>query len=82
MKYKNKGSYDILSDMSEKISLVQLMDYLGNSNHALGFFGYWIFESSYKRALVINRESLDMICAPTFGEEQVAKFGLVFNSVR
>ena len=50
-----KGSYDILTDMSENVTLVQLMDYLGNLNHATSVVGYWIFESNYKRALVLNR---------------------------
>ena len=34
-KYKKKGSYDILTDISEQVTLVQLMDYLGNVNHAI-----------------------------------------------
>ena len=55
MKYKNKGSYDILSEISIYVTLVQLMDYLGNLNHAISVVGYWIFESNYKIALVLNR---------------------------
>ena len=81
-KYKKKGYYDILEDISEHVTLVQLMYYLGNVNHAINVIGYWIFDSNYKRALLLNRESLDMICAPSVGEEQVAKFELVFNVVR
>ena len=44
------------------------MDYLGNLNHAISVLGYWIFDSNYKRALVFNRESLDMICAPSVSD--------------
>ena len=53
-KYKKKGSYDILKDISEHVTLFQLMDYLGNVNHAISVFGYWIFDSNYERAIVLN----------------------------
>ena len=82
VKYKKKESYDIMKDISEHITLVQLMDSLGNVNHAISVFGNWIFESNYKKALVLNRESLYMICAPSVGKEQVAQFETVFTSVR
>ena len=58
------------------------MDYLINMNHAVSVVGYWIFDSNYEKALVLNRESLDMICAPSVGEEQVTEFKTVFTSVR
>ena len=67
-KYKKKGFYDVMTDMSENVTLVQLMDSLGNVNHAISVVGYRIFDSNYKKALVLNRESLDMICAPSVSE--------------
>ena len=54
-KYKKMGSYDILTDISEHVTLFQLMDYLGNVNHAISVVGYWIFDSNYEKALVLNR---------------------------
>ena len=81
-KYKKKGSYTILTDISEHATLVQLMDSLGDANHDISVLGYWIFDSNYKRALVLDRESLDIICAPSVGEEQVANFKTVFTAVR
>ena len=51
--YKKKGSYGILKDISENVTLVQLMDYLGNANHAISFVGYWIFDSNYKTNLYL-----------------------------
>ena len=57
------------------------MGSLGNVNHAISVLGYWIFDSNYKRSLVLNRESLDAICAPSVGEEQVAEFETVFTVV-
>ena len=58
------------------------MDSLGNVNHAIIVVGYWIFESNYKRALVRNIESLDIICAPYVGEEKAAEFETLFAAVR
>ena len=45
--YKNMGSYNILTDISEHVTLVQLIDSLGNSNHTIGVVGYWIFYSNH-----------------------------------
>ena len=46
MKYKRKVSYNILSDISENVTLVQLMDFLGNVTHNISVVGYWIFDSN------------------------------------
>ena len=54
-KYKKKGSYDILIEISENVTLVQLMDYLENLSHAISVVEYWIFGSGYNIALVLNR---------------------------
>ena len=64
-KYKQKGYFDILNDISEHVTLVQLMESLGNVNHASSVVGYWIFDSNYEKSLVLNRKSLDIICAPS-----------------
>ena len=58
------------------------MDYLVNMNHAISVVGYWIFESNYKKPLVLNRELLDMICAPSIGKEEVAMFETCFFAMR
>ena len=50
------------------------MDSLGNVDHDISVVEYWIFESKYERALVLNREYLDMIFALSVGEKQVATF--------
>ena len=82
IKYKKKGEYDILKNISSNVTLVQLMDSLGNVNHAISVVGSWIFYLDYERALVLNKESLDMICAPSIGEEQAARFEKVYYAVR
>ena len=76
------GEYEILEDISENVTLVQLMDSLGNVNHAINVVGNWIFDSNYEKALVLNKVSLDMICAPSAGEEQDAIFETVLTAVR
>ena len=58
------------------------MDSLVNVNHAISVVGYWILDSNYEKSLVLNRASLDMICAPSVGEEQDAIFETVFTVVR
>ena len=56
------------------------MDTLGNLNRAISIVGYWIFDSSYKKALHLTRESLDLTCSSSVGEEQVVKFETVFHT--
>ena len=82
MKYKKMGEYKILEDISANVTLVQLMYSLGNVNHAISVVGCWIFDSNYERSLVLSKASLDMICAPSVGEEQAAKFEKVYFAVR
>ena len=81
-KYRKKGEYDILKNVSANVTSVQLMDSLGNVNHVISVVGSWIFDSNYERALVLNKESLDMICAPSIGEEQAARIEKVYYAVR
>ena len=47
-------SYDIMTDISENVTLVKLMDYLVKVNHDISVVWYWIFDSNYERAPVIN----------------------------
>ena len=48
----------------------------------LSIVDYWIFDSNYKQALFMTRESLDLIVSPFFGEEKVVKFEAAFYTVR
>ena len=57
------------------------MDYSGTVKNAISVFEYWIFDPNYKKALVLNRDYLDMICAPSVGGEEVAVFETVFTAV-
>ena len=54
MKYKKMGDYNLFEEISANITLVQLMDSLGNVNNSISVVGSWIFDSNYERALVLN----------------------------
>ena len=54
--YKKMGSFNIFNNISEHLTLIKLMDSIGNANHAISVVGYWIFESNYEKELVLNRE--------------------------
>ena len=82
IKYKKMHEYNFLGNISENFTLVQFMDSLGNVNHSISVVGNYIFESNYEKALVLNMVSLDMICAPSVGEEKYAIFETVFTAVR
>ena len=58
------------------------MNSLGNVICDISVVVYWIFDSIYKIALVLNRESLDMICDLSVGKEQVVEFETVFTALR
>ena len=81
IKYKKKGEYKFLEDISANFTLVQLMGLLGNVNRDISVVGNWIFDSNYEKEIVFNRALLDMICAPSVGEEQDAIFETVFTAV-
>ena len=55
IKYKNMGDYKFLKDISANVTLVQLMDSIGNANHDISVVVSWIFDSNYERALVLNK---------------------------
>ena len=63
-KWFNKGTFDILNYISENVTLVQLIETLGNVNRAISIVGYLIFYLNYEKALRQTRESLDPICSP------------------
>ena len=46
--WKKTGTFDIPNNISEYVALVQLMDSLGNTNHAVRMVGKLIFDSNYK----------------------------------
>ena len=63
-----KGTFDILNEISKNVTLVQLMDTLGNVNRGISIVGYWIFHSNYKKALCLTRSSFDIMYSPSVDE--------------
>ena len=53
--WKQNDYFDILNGIGEGVTLVQLMDSLGNVNHAISVVGYWIFDSNYKKSLCLTQ---------------------------
>ena len=57
---EENDSFDILNENSEDVTLVQLMDWIGNVNRAISISGNCIFDSKYYKALFLAQESLDI----------------------
>ena len=54
-----------LNDISDNVTLLQLMDSIGNVNHGVSIVGKLIFYSKLKKALPLSAESLNLICSST-----------------
>ena len=52
---EENDAFDILNDISEDVTLVQLIYSLGNVNCAISIVGYWIFYSKYEKALCLTQ---------------------------
>ena len=61
MIWKKNDAFGILNDISECVTLVQLMESLGNMNHSISLVRNWIFDSNNKKALFLTHEPLDII---------------------
>ena len=44
--WKKNYAFDILNDISEDVTLVQLTESPGNVNHAISIVGNWIFDKA------------------------------------
>ena len=80
--WQKKYAFDILKNISEYITLVQLMYSLGNVNNAISIVGYCKFYPNYEKAMCLTKGSLDIICSPSVGDKQVAIFQSLFYAVR
>ena len=54
--WKKNDDFFVLNDISEDVTLVQLMYSLGNMNHAISVVGYWIFDSNNKKPIYLTQE--------------------------
>ena len=56
MKIWNKNYvFDIINNISEYVTLVQLIYSPVNVNHAISIVGYWIFDSNYEKPLLMKK---------------------------
>ena len=53
--WRENDAFNILNGISENVTLVQLMDSIGNVNHAISIVDYWIFDSNYRKALFLHK---------------------------
>ena len=53
--WQKYDAFDILNNVSEYVNLVQLMDSLGNLNHAISIVGYWISDFNYNKSLCLTQ---------------------------
>ena len=82
LRNEKKVQFKILRHISESNRLVQLMDIVGNINHTVIIFGYWIFYNNYKKALLLTLDLLNLICPALVGEGMFAVFESVFRAFR
>ena len=53
--WKKNDAFDILNDNSDNVTLVQLMDSIGNVNRSISILGHCIFDSNYNKALYLTQ---------------------------
>ena len=53
--WKIKGSFNIINDIRENFTLVNLMENITNMNHAVSIVAKCIFESNYKTNSMIKK---------------------------
>ena len=63
VKKEQRDSFDLLDNISEHVTLVQLMDSLGNVNNSVSVLGGCIFDYNYKTYLPLTIESLNLLCS-------------------
>ena len=56
-----RGIFYALNDISDHVTLLQLMDYIENVNNTVSIFGKCIFDSNYKKYLPLLVESFNLI---------------------
>ena len=82
IKMKKQVSFDIIRDISDNVTLVQLMDSADNFDHAVSIVRYWVFYSNYKEVILLKLDSLNLIWSPSEGEGVFGVFETLFNAVR
>ena len=55
IKVWGNNAFDILKNISEYVTLVQLMDSLVNVNHDISIVGYWIFDYNNEKSIFLTK---------------------------
>ena len=58
------------------------MDSVGNMNHAVSVVVKWVFDSNNENFLLLNIDSVDLICASSDEDDYYAKSQVVYYAVR
>ena len=53
---KKRKTLYILNNISEHVTLVQMMETIGNIYHAVSISGFWIYNPNNKKALPLVKE--------------------------
>ena len=53
--WNKNDAFDILNDISENATLVQLMDSLGYVNYSISIVGHYKFDSNYNKSLCLTQ---------------------------
>ena len=80
-KWNKTVTFGILSNISEHVTLVQLVGSLGNVNHAVSVVGKCIVGSNYEKDLPFIIATLDLICSCYDDYQYFAILNEVFYSV-
>ena len=80
--WKKIGTFDILNNFIKHVTLVQIMDSVGNVNHSVSVFGKWIFDSNCQQYFPLNIYSLNLMCACSDEDDYFEKFQVVHYAVR
>ena len=80
--WNNIRKFDILNNISEYITLVQLKYFIVNVNHSVSVVGDWIVYSNFENILTLNEVSLDLIVYCADDKDAISEFEEVFYVVR
>ena len=57
------GTFGITNNISEHVTLAQLMNLIGNTNHAVSVVGKCIFDPNYEKSFLLTIESFTLSCS-------------------
>ena len=79
---KKRDNY-IFNDISENVTLVQLMDTAGNVNHTVSITGRWIYDSNFQKRTSFDERIIGYYFSPyKYEKGTYAEFEDVLYAVR